>query len=346
MVSRISEHATLDEAIDYFHQHGWTDGLPIVPPTEERVKAMLQGTSHSPNEIVSESMWPEGWVATVEHVAINAVMAGAKPGYMPLLLSLAETWGTSRNNATVQSTNSFSYMVLVNGPIRNELDMNSGTYALGPGNQANATVGRALRLFIMNLGGGKPGVNMQGTQGNPSMYSFAFAEDEEASPWESFAVANGFAPEDSVVTIFSGGWSKLGNYLDGNLDNLIRGIRYFEWPSGVVVLMAPQAARMQAAKGLSRREVEQYIWENATLSLGEFKKDTYYDWFVLPSLKGKGIPGTTWPKEFLTLPDTADIQVYPSVENVRIIVVGGEVNPMMQGWKLSGPVSGLVDKWR
>jgi hypothetical protein len=344
---RYAMEGTLNQVHDYFYEQGWTDGLPIVPPTEERLAAMLEGTKHLPNEVVATTVWPEKWTATVEKVAINGVMAGCKPEYMPVLLATVEAWAKPYHTSNVRSTNSFSFMQVVNGPIRKEINMNPGVYALGPGNQANATIGRALRLIITNLGGGQPGLNMMGTQGNVSGYSFCFPENEEESPWEPFSTDLGYKAGESTVTIFSGGWSHLGNYLDGNLDTLIKGARYFESPFGLVVLMAPQAAKLQAEKGLSKKEVKEYIWRNATIPLKEFKSDVYYSWFVEPILNGKEFYGERylWPKGYLTLPDDAMVQAYPR-KNIHVIVVGGETNPMMQGWRFYHPSSASVDKWR
>ena len=332
---------------EYFLKQGWTDGLPIIPPTRERVAAMLKGTKHKPDEIAGTTVWPEKWTATVEKVAINGVMAGCRPEYMPVLLATVEAWAKWDNDSTVRSTNSFSYMQVVNGPIRKELDMNAGIYAMGPGNQANASIGRALRLFIINLGGGQAGVNMMATQGNPSAYSFCVPENEEASPWPPLSVDMGYKAGESTVTIFSGGWCHVGNYLNGNLDALIKAITYFEWPNGVVVLMAPQAARMQSAKGYDKEGVKDYIWKNATLTMKEWKTDVYYSWFVEPLLKGKEQYGIKdlWPKEYLGLPDDAVVRPYPR-KNVHVVVVGGETNPMMQGWRFAYPSSASVDKWR
>lgn len=160
---------------------------------------------------MTEAMLPERWKATVEKVAINGVMAGCKPVDMPVLLAMVEAFSKGLLEGTVVSANSFSFMLVVNGPIAREIGMNSEVNALGPGNQANATIGRALRLFLTNLGGLTPGINLMACQGNPSNYSFAFAENEEASPWEPFHVSMGFKREESVVSIFSGGWSHGGN---------------------------------------------------------------------------------------------------------------------------------------
>jgi hypothetical protein len=188
---------------------------------------------------------------------------------------------------------------------------------------------------------------MMATQGNPSAYSFCVPENEEASPWQPLSVDMGYKPGESTVTIFSGGWCHVGNYLNGNLDALINAIRYFEWPNGVVVLMAPQAARMQSAKGSDKNAVEDYIHKNATLTMKEWKTDVYYSWFVEPLLKGKEQYGlkNLWPKEYLGLPDDAVVQVYPR-QNVHVVVVGGETNPMMQGWRFAYPSTASVDKWR
>lgn len=130
---RIAVTGSLSEIQDFFYAQRWTDGLPIIPPTEENVAAMLKGTSHAPGEIVTQAMLPEGWPATVEKVAINGVMAGATPNEMPVLLATVHAFGSGHFASSVRSTNSFSFMQLVNGPIAREIGMNSGTYALGPG---------------------------------------------------------------------------------------------------------------------------------------------------------------------------------------------------------------------
>ncbi|HME42453.1 MAG TPA: hypothetical protein VKF36_05140 [Syntrophorhabdales bacterium] len=343
---RIAMEGIYSQVQDAFYKQGWTDGLPIVPPTEEKVREMLKGTKHAPGEVAGNRVWPEQWIATVEKVAINGVMAGCKPEYMPVLLATIEAWskGVFTN---VLSTNSFSYMLVVNGPIRKEINMNAGTYALGPGNHANATIGRALRLFIINLGGGQAGFNLMGTFGSPLGYTFCFPENEEASPWQPLSVDLGYKPGESVVTIFSDGRSLAGNYLDANVDRLIKAVRYFEWTRGLVVLFAPPAAKLQAEKGHTKKDVEEYIWKNATLTKKEFTSDFHYTWFIEPILKGKEMYGEkgTWPAEYLNLPDDAIVQAYPR-KDVHVIVVGGEANPQMDALKFYIPETASVDKWR
>jgi hypothetical protein len=334
---------TYDEVNKYFYEGGLTDGLPIVPPTWERVAGMLKGTSHAPDEVVTTTMWPSQWTVTVEKVAIVGVMAGCKPEYMPVLLAATEAF--SKCGSPVRSTNSFSFMRAINGPIRKEIIMNAGTYALGPGNHANTTIGRFLSLAITNLGGGQIGVNLMGTQGNVSSYSFCFPENEEESPWESFAVENGYKANESILTMFATGWSHCGNYLGGTVDELARAMAQFTYPSGMAILVAPARAKEWARNGYSKKDFKDYIWSHTTLPIKIFRQDSYYKKFIEPDLKGKSFEKYHWPKYYLWLPDDAVVPVYPR-ESVQVIVVGADQNPMMQGWKTSHPTIVSIDRWR
>lgn len=248
---KIALKGTFEEINEYFTNKGLTDGLPIIPPTEEKVAEMLKGTSHAPDEVVTTKMWPGQWGVTVEKVAIVGVMAGCKPKYMPVLLATIEAF--SKDGSAVRSTNSFSYMRVINGPIRKEIGMNAGTYALGPGNHANASIGRFLSLATTNLGGGQIGVNLMGTQGNVSGYTFCFPENEEDSPWESFAVENGYKSDESTLSMFSTGWSHSWNYLGGSVDDLARAMAQFTWPCGMVVLVAPPGQKNGQRMGIVKK---------------------------------------------------------------------------------------------
>jgi|GEM_PF-327763 len=340
---RIAFKGTFEEINKYYCDKGLSDGLPIIPPTKEKVDEMLKGTSHSPDKVVTTKMWPAEWKVTVEKVAIVGVMAGCKPEYMPVLLATIEAFAES--GSAVRSTNSFSYMRVINGPIRRELNMNAGTYALGPGNHANATIGRFLSLAITNLGGGQIGVNLMGSQGNVSCYSFCFPENEESSPWPSFSVERGFKPTESTLSMFATGWSHTGNYLGGSVDDLARAMAQFTWPCGMVVLVAPPRANEWANKGFSKQDFKDYIWSHATLPMKIFRQDSYYKKFIDPILRGKPMGDYKWPKHYLWLPDDAVVPVYPQ-EGVQTIIVGEEQNPMMQGWKTSYPTIVSIDKWR
>ncbi len=184
---------------------GWTDGLPVVPPTPERILRMLRGTRRDPQEVVG--MVPPNLVAcTVERVAINAVMAGCKPEYMPVVLSALEAAldPDFTLHGLLCSTCFTSPLIVVNGPIAKRIGMNSGLNALGQGNRANATIGRALNLVVRNVGGGRPGEIDRSTLGAPSKYTFCFAEDESDPEWEPLSVSRGVPRGEDAVTLFQG----------------------------------------------------------------------------------------------------------------------------------------------
>jgi hypothetical protein len=202
---RLVDADTEENLHRFFQDNLWTDYLPIILPTEERVAAMLAHTSRQPDEVVGHmraTHFREYWEYTVEKVAVNAVMAGAKPEYFPVILALAATGASARGS----TTSSAAAMVVVNGPVRHELGMNAGIGAMGPYSHANATIGRAYGLLSQNLQGGSvPGLTYMGSQGNNYAYTnVTFAENEERSPWEPFHVQHGFKPTDSTVSAFTG----------------------------------------------------------------------------------------------------------------------------------------------
>ncbi|MDE0941204.1 MAG: thioredoxin family protein [Alphaproteobacteria bacterium] len=204
IVSRRIEVAPLEDEIEACFDRGWSDGLPVVPPTPTRVYRMLQGTTRAPDEVIG-IIPPDLSPCTVEKVAINAVMAGCKPEYMPVVLAAVEAALIEEfcMHGLLCTTMFAGPMVVVNGPMARKIGMNARENALGQGNRANATIGRALQLIIRNVGGGKPGGIDRACLGNPGKYTFCFAEDEEGSNWESLSVERGFAPDASTVTLFA-----------------------------------------------------------------------------------------------------------------------------------------------
>jgi hypothetical protein len=206
LTSRRVALAELEDEMEAAFDRGWTDGLPVVPPTEARVLRMLEGTTRAPDDIIAV-VPPDLVECTVEKVAINAVMAGCRPEYLPVVLAAVAAACTDQFNAHgILATTWFSGpMVVVNGPIARAIGMNSGINALGQGNRANATIGRALQLVIRNVGGGRPGGVDRATLGSPGKYTFCFAEDEDGSPWEPLSVERGFPQATSTVTLFAGG---------------------------------------------------------------------------------------------------------------------------------------------
>lgn len=201
--SREVEIGDSEDPIEACHERGWSDGLPVVPPTPERVYRMLQGTSRKPDEVLG-LMPPDLVPCTVEKVAINAVMAGCKPEYMPVVLAAVEAALIDEfgMHGLLCTTMFAGPLVLVNGPAARHIGMNSGVNCLGQGNRANASIGRALQLVVRNVGGGRPGEIDRATMGTPGKYTFCFAEAED-SEWDSLAQERGFAADQSVVTLFA-----------------------------------------------------------------------------------------------------------------------------------------------
>ena len=186
------------------YERGWTDGLPVVPPTEERVLRMLEGTRRAPDDVVG-IVPPNNNPCSVEKVAINAVMAGCKPEYMPVVLAAVEAalMAEFGMHGLLATTFFAGPMVIVNGPFAQQIGMNGRINALGQGNRANAAIGRSLQLVIRNVGGGIPGGVDRAMLGNPGKYTFCFAEREDDSPWESLAVERGFSADTSTVSLFA-----------------------------------------------------------------------------------------------------------------------------------------------
>ncbi len=207
---RLMQPDTEENLHKLFLENGWTDGAPIVLPTEERVAHMLTGTAADPNEVVGQmtiTIHQEKLEYTVERVAVNAVMAGAGPEHLPVILALA----ASEEGSMPSSTTSFGRMAVVNGPIRQEIGMNSGLGALSPFNHANTVIGRAWTLMTINLGDARLGETFMGSTGNTMNYNnMMIAENEERNIWEPFHVRMGFKKGESVVSLFQG-WSAINS---------------------------------------------------------------------------------------------------------------------------------------
>ncbi len=202
--ARRIEIGAADDPVEFLFDQGMTDGLPVVPPTPEKVLRMLGGTGRDARELIAV-VPPNMGEATVEKIAINAVMAGCRPEYLPVVIAALQAICTDAFNAhgVMATTMGASPVLVVNGPIRERIGMNSGLGALGQGNRANATIGRALRLVLRNVGGAKPSGTERSTLGNPMKFTMCFAEREERSPWDPLHVERGFRPAQSVVSAFA-----------------------------------------------------------------------------------------------------------------------------------------------
>jgi len=258
--ARRIELGAIEDEIETAYDRGWSDGLPVVPPTAARVLRMLDGTRRTPGEVVAV-VPPDLVPATVEKVAINAVMAGCKPEYLPVVLAAVEAACTDAFNMHgLLCTTYFSGpVIVVNGPIAAQIGMNSGVNCMGQGNRANATIGRALQLVVRNVGGGVPGGIDRAAFGGPGKYTFCFAEDEAGSPWEPLSVERGFARGASTVSLFPGhGPSAIVDQISRTPESLVRTfaakLRAVSHPKlvmgmGAMLVVSPEHARVFAAAG-------------------------------------------------------------------------------------------------
>jgi len=205
LIGRRIEFAALEDSHEAMFDRGWTDGLPVVAPTEQRVLSMLAGTSRLPSEIIA-SVPPDLTPCTVEKIAINAVMAGCKPEYLPIVLAAVEAVcnETFNMHGLLATTMPHAPVLVVNGPIAEQIGMNSSGNAFGQGNRANSTIGRAVQLVVRNVGGGRPGGVDRAALGSPAKVGFCFAEREADSPWEPISTMYGFPKGTNTVLAFPG----------------------------------------------------------------------------------------------------------------------------------------------
>jgi hypothetical protein len=258
----------LGEIQKFFYKRGWTDGFPIIPPTREAVDEMLTGTDLPPDHVVGK-MIPRLGKATVEKIAINAVMAGALPTYMPILISAVEAALDPESSFGIfeVSTGSWSPFFIINGPIRDQLKINGSTGALSPGDIANATIGRAFGLIVKNLGGARKGVEDMGVLGNPAKYSMVLGENEEASPWEPMCAGN------TVTVSFPNAYTQIvprGTDDRGILDTIKDRLGPY-WRQ-VTVLICPSHAATLAEAGWTTQslidEIKQFRPEHQNVGIG------------------------------------------------------------------------------
>ena len=264
--ARRVEVADLEDEFEAMFDRGWTDGLPVVPPTEQRVMRMLQGTTRAPSDVVAV-VPPDLVEVTVEKIAINAVMAGCKPEYLPWVIAGVEAVcnDTFNIHGVLATTMPVGPVIVCNGPGTRAIGMNSGMNVFGQGNRANLTIGRAIQLVIRNVGGGRPGEVDRATHGNPGKISFCFAEDEIGSPWTSLATSRGIAPDTDALTVFPGEGPRcvvdqLARDPESLTNTFAACLRTLHNPKSVlafdvIVVMGPEHARVYADAGWDRERV-------------------------------------------------------------------------------------------
>lgn len=329
---RFEVEDTLESIFDFFdscYEKGWTDGLPVHPPTPSAVDAMLRYTDRARGEVVG-MVPPRNGTATVEHIAINAVMAGCRPEYLPVLIAAVEAMVQPDYNLYGRQTTTHpgAHLLIVNGPIRKELDVNCRHNVLGHGWRANATMGRALRLIMINVGGNKPGVTDMATHGHPGKYSYCMGEDEEGSPWTPLHVERGLAPETSAVTVicaeaphnindqksktpemYLGSAASTMAHLGGNA------VYRSGLKSEQLLVIPSETARWMADLGWSKRDVQVFLYENARQPVRLLRDRGGWDMSPFhPSVD----PGD----------DDCMVPIVPRPEDILVLVAGGDQRHM------------------
>jgi hypothetical protein len=317
----ISAPASVQEINDQFYAMGLTDGLPIIPPSPELVDAMIAASGRDRQEVIGV-VPPKSGLATVEKIATNAVMAGCLPGYLPVVIAGLEACLADEFNLYgVQSTtNPVAPVVIVHGPVARELEINSGYNCLGHGVRANAAIGRALRLCLINIGG----ATRRATHGYPGRYTFCFAESEQESPWPPLHADRGFDAGSSAVTVFGGGGSmNMRPYARRGRDVLaaiarmiaLGGSPRHSW--GLIILN-PEHARLVAADGYSKEAGRNYIFEHARVRPAGFTEEVAHVWMNEQMMEYMDVRKIVGEMKMDTLVPGAD-----RAEHLLIAVAGG-----------------------
>ena len=317
------------DPVEFFFAKEWSDGLPVVPPTEGRLAAMLAATHRGPEEVIGH-VPPLMAPATIRAIALHAVMAGCSPEYLPVVIGATQCVLEERFNLVLlqATTSAGAPFVLVNGPYAREIGLSGGMGCFGPGYRANATIGRALRLMMMNLGGGIPGVTALSGFGGPWRYTYCIAENEEESPWPSYAQARGFNAEENVVTaiplegpvlVWDDASEEPGRLVVAIADMMSAlggGNIYRQADMGVV--LSPQHAAVFSKAGMSREETHRMLVEHAGRRLGEIRRGGIW----------RGAKGAArWPFEVALDDDDEFIPAIGHPDDLHLVIAGGSGSP-------------------
>ncbi len=318
-----SEKISLDDSLeavnDWFYDQGWTDGLPIVPPTAERVERLLAWSDREPQDELGP-VPPKYGIATVEKVAVNAVLAGCVPEYFPVVLTALDALLESPFNlyAVQSTTHPCAPLVILNGPITQELGVNGGYNAFGQGWRPNATIGRAIRLVLLNIGGGVPGLLDRSTQGQPSKYSYCIAENEAENPWTPLHRERGFEADTSTVTVCGAeGPHNINDHISTAAPGILTTVASTMAGMGSnnayalgepILALGPEHAQILARDGIGKDEIRDYVFQHARVPRELWEAGGMY---------GMGfVPDDLFPGE-------AALPLIRRPEHLMILVVGG-----------------------
>jgi hypothetical protein len=261
---RVVFKGSYEEVNRFYYKNGWTDGLPIVPPTEKAIAEMMTGTDLPADHVVAKVI-PRLGKATVEKIAINAVMAGALPTHMPVLIAAVEALADhkTRFDTFEVSTGSWAPFFAINGPIRHDIHINYSSGSLSPGNIANSAIGRAVGLIVKNIGGARKGVEDMGVIGNPSKYSLVIGENEEETPWAPLQVERGFKKEDNTLTVFFPNSFVQSVPMDTSAEGIAQALANLQPWNMSCMIVIPSHAKILADAGWTKEKLKKYILENA-----------------------------------------------------------------------------------
>ena len=309
---------------EHFANQGWTDGLPFIPPTEARVADMLRFNDRMPTEVIAE-IPPKGGAATVHKIAINAVMAGRKPEYLPVVIAGVQAMVEPEYNLYGRQTTTHpgAHLTIVHGPVRNEISVNCRQNVFGQGWRANATIGRTMRLLLMNIGGGIPGETDMATHGHPGKYSYCIGEDEDNSPWPGLHVDRGLNPSASAVTmlcaesphnindmisktpeLYLGSAASAMSHLGAN--GPYRG----KLDGEQMLVITAESAQWLDEQGWNKQKVQEFIFETARCRIGDLRDRGGWGQTPLPDWVDKH-------------DDDALTSIVPDPANILIVVAGG-----------------------
>ena len=324
LTSRVFESDDIDAAVEFCYQQNWTDGLPVVPPTRRAIERIITYLQRDGSEVVGV-VPPKNGVATIEKIAINCVMAGCKPEYVPIVIAALQAMLEERFNlgGVQTTTHACAPLVMVSGPAVRALGFNTKEGSFGHGCRAAATIGRAIRLILWNIGGGYPGEPCKTTLGHPGYYSFCVAEDPDANPWQPLHVERGFAVDDTVVTVCGvtapqsvgtgAGYAPVADVLYILADAIATLGSNNVSGGDVLLVLGPMAARALADAGLSKLDVKQEIMRLATRPVREVKRRRTI---------AESNP-MHWNKLADPNDDGARVPFVRSVENLTLLTTGG-----------------------
>lgn len=323
--TRLLVEGSVVDINSYFYEQGWTDGLPVIPPTEDLVLEMIEACSLPANRILGR-MPPLNGTVTAEKVAINAVMAGCKPDYMPVVLAAVKAVLQPQFNvgSITTTTGGAAPVLIVSGPIANQLGIHGGTGVFGSGHQANATIGRALRLTMRNMGGAKADTMEKSTHGWPGKYTMCFAENQKANPWEPLHVEMGYPAEVSTVTVSAArgihtmveatretGEGVLETLVDSMTAGGISGYSYQARGASPVVVLGPEHAAEIAAAGFKRKDIKEYLFQRVRIPIGQLKERGHWG-------------SRSWPEEWENYGDDYALPLVTDPQQYVLVVAGGD----------------------